>query len=587
MGIVQAVMAIQKLSDTIASQIAAGEVVDRPVSVVKELIENAIDAGGTEIRVEIRGAGKELIRVSDNGVGIPPDELELAVSRHATSKLSRTEELFDIKTLGFRGEALASIGSVSHMSLVSRPAQVDVAGKLSVDGGHNSAVQALAAPVGTEISIEDLFYNVPARLKFLRKDITEAKHITGLVTRYAMAYPHIRWTLIQNGQVEFQSTGSGNKLEILQALFGTQEAKALMPLDFSEKDLAIDGFISDLSLTRSSRKDITLFVNGRWVQDPTLTAAVIRAYNTMLMVGRYPVVVLFLTVPTHLVDVNVHPTKAEVRFREQEQVFSGVQRAIRRGLLAYTPIPDLNSLNLWGKQTSPTIPTQFDQNFEVVPHGSASNSTLPLNPETEARQEPLPGSHLPLLRLVGQVASTYLIAEGPDGLYLIDQHAAHERVLFDQMMAQARASMIPSQRLVEAVAIELSPDKAGILEANLETMNSLGFEIETFGPNTFLLRSIPTIVDRGDPKDAILAVVDAFEEDETPLEHEIQAKIAGRVCKRMAIKGGQAMTETEQRTLLLSLEASQSPRTCPHGRPTMIHLSADLLERQFGRRGAL
>lgn len=579
-------MAIQKLSDTIASQIAAGEVVDRPVSVVKELIENAIDAGATEIRVEIRGAGKELIRVSDNGVGIPPDELELAVSRHATSKLSKTEELFDIKTLGFRGEALASIGSVSHMSLVSRLAQVDVAGKLSVDGGHNSTVQALAAPVGTEISIEDLFYNVPARLKFLRKDITEAKHITGLVTRYAMAYPHIRWTLIQNGQVEFQSTGSGNKLEILQALFGTQEAKALMPLDFSEKDLAIDGFISDLSLTRSSRKDITLFVNGRWVQDPTLTAAVIRAYNTMLMVGRYPVVVLFLSVPTHLVDVNVHPTKAEVRFREQDQVFSGVQRAIRRGLLAYTPIPDLNSLNLWGKQTSPTIPTQFDQNFEVVPDGSASNSALPLNSEAEAKQEPLPGSHLPLLRLVGQVASTYLIAEGPDGLYLIDQHAAHERVLFDQMMAQARASMIPSQRLVEAVAIELSPDKAGILEANLETMNSLGFEIETFGPNTFLLRSIPTIVDRGDPKDAILAVVDAFEEDETPLEHEIQAKIAGRVCKRMAIKGGQAMTEIEQRTLLLSLEASQSPRTCPHGRPTMIHLSADLLERQFGRRGA-
>ena len=579
-------MAIQKLSDTIASQIAAGEVVDRPVSVVKELIENAIDAGATEIRVEIRGAGKELIRVSDNGIGIPPDELELAVSRHATSKLSRTEELFDIKTLGFRGEALASIGSVSHMSLVSRPAQVEVAGKLSVDGGDHSAVQALAAPIGTEISIEDLFYNVPARLKFLRKDITEAKHITGLVTRYAMAYPHIRWTLIQNGQVEFQSTGSGNKLEILQALFGTQEAKALMPLDFSEKDLAIDGFISDLSLTRSSRKDITLFVNGRWVQDPTLTAAVIRAYNTMLMVGRYPVVVLFLSVPTHLVDVNVHPTKAEVRFREQDQVFSGVQRAIRRGLLAYTPIPDLNSLNLWGKQTAETIPTQFDQNFEVVPDGSASNSALPLNSEAEARQEPLPGSHLPLLRLVGQVASTYLIAEGPDGLYLIDQHAAHERVLFDQMMAQARASMIPSQRLVEAVAIELSPDKAGILEANLETMNSLGFEIETFGPNTFLLRSIPTIVDRGDPKDAILAVVDAFEEDETPLEHEIQAKIAGRVCKRMAIKGGQAMTEIEQRTLLLNLEASQSPRTCPHGRPTMIHLSADLLERQFGRRGA-
>jgi DNA mismatch repair protein MutL len=202
------------------------------------------------------------------------------------------------------------------------------------------------------------------------------------------------------------------------------------------------------------------------------------------------------------------------------------------------------------------------------------------------QQEPLPGTHLPLLRLIGQVASTYLVAEGPDGLYLIDQHAAHERVLFDQMMAQYRASMIPSQKFIESVPVELSPEKAGILEANLETMASLGFEIEPFGPNTFLIRSIPMIVDRGDPKDAILAVVDAFEEDETPLENEAQAKIAARVCKGMAVKGGQALSEAEQRNLLLNLEASQSPRTCPHGRPTMIHLSANLLERQFGRRGA-
>ncbi|NLC14097.1 MAG: DNA mismatch repair endonuclease MutL, partial [Chloroflexi bacterium] len=279
-------MTIKKLSDTIASQIAAGEVVDRPVSVVKELIENAIDAGASEIQVEIQKAGREFIRVSDNGEGIPHGELELAVSRHATSKLSKTEELFDIKTLGFRGEALASIGSVSHLTLISRQANEDVAAKLIVDGGVNSPLQNVAVAIGTEITVEDLFYNVPARLKFLRKDITEAKHITGLVTRYAMAYPHIRWSLTQDGNLEFQSTGSKNRLEILQALFGTHETKSLMPLNFSEKDLAIEGFISDLSLTRSNRKDITLFVNGRWVQDPTLTAAVIKAYNTMLMVGR-------------------------------------------------------------------------------------------------------------------------------------------------------------------------------------------------------------------------------------------------------------------------------------------------------------
>lgn len=577
-------MTIQKLSDTIASQIAAGEVVDRPVSVVKELIENAIDAGATEIRVEINKAGRELIRVNDNGEGIQPSELELAVSRHATSKLSKTEELFDIKTLGFRGEALASIGSVSHLNLISRPAELDLAAKLTVDGGENSKVHRVAAPQGTEITVEDLFFNVPARLKFLRKDITEAKHITGLVTRYAMAYPWIRWSLIQNGNPEFQSTGSGDRFEILQALFGTQESKSLMPLEFNDKDLTIAGFISDLSLTRSNRKDITLFVNGRWVQDPMLTAAVIRAYNTMLMVGRYPVVVLFLEIPTHLVDVNVHPTKAEVRFREQDQVFSGVQRAIRRGLLAYTPIPDLGSLNLWGKPVTADVPTSFDENWQVRPTEPAPGGFQ--TSDSANQQQPLPGTHLPLLRLVGQVASTYLVAEGPDGLYLIDQHAAHERVLFDQMMAQYRASMIPSQRLVDATAVELSPEQAGILEENLETMAELGFEIEVFGPNTFLIRSIPTIVERGDPKDAILAVVDAFEEDETPLENEVRAKIAARVCKRMSVKGGQILSEAEQRNLLLNLEASQSPRTCPHGRPTMIHLSANLLERQFGRRGA-
>jgi DNA mismatch repair protein MutL len=577
-------MTIKKLSDTIASQIAAGEVVDRPVSVVKELIENAIDAGASEIRVEIRKAGREHIRVSDNGEGILYEELELAVSRHATSKLSKTEELFDIKTLGFRGEALASIGSVSHLTLVSKPASQDVAAKLTVDGGSNSPMQRVAAPIGTEITVQDLFYNVPARLKFLRKDVTEAKHITGLITRYAMAYPQIRWSLTQDGNIEFQSTGNGNRIEILQALFGTNESKSLMPLSFGEKDLSIDGFISDLSLTRSNRKDITLFVNGRWVQDPTLTAAVIKAYNTMLMVGRYPVVVLFLTIPTSLVDVNLHPTKGEVRFPDQDHVFIGVQRAIRRGLLAYTPIPDLNSLNLWGRQASSTIPVSFDEKSQAQP--AEPTQTLIGGDPTAMQQEPLPGTHLPLLRLIGQVASTYLVAEGPDGLYLIDQHAAHERVLFDQMMAQYRASMIPSQKFIESVPVELSPEKAGILEANLETMTSLGFEIEPFGPNTFLIRSIPMIVDRGDPKDAILAVVDAFEEDETPLENEAQAKIAARVCKGMAVKGGQALSEAEQRNLLLNLEASQSPRTCPHGRPTMIHLSANLLERQFGRRGA-
>lgn len=585
-------MPIRILPDTIASQIAAGEVVDRPASVVKELLENAIDAGAQQIDIEVMQAGRRLIQVTDDGSGIPADELVLAVCRHATSKLTTAEDLFSIRTLGFRGEALASIGSVSRLTLITNTRQNPFGAKLTVEGGAPAEVLSIAAAAGTRVSVEDLFYNLPARLKFLKSDTTENRHITGLVTRYALAYPHIRWSMTQDEKPIFQTTGSGERFEILQALFGPTEAGKLMPLNFEERHLRVQGYISNLSLTRSNRKDITVFVNGRWVQDPVLTSAVIRAYNTMLMVGRYPVAALFVSIPPELVDVNVHPAKAEVRFRDQDAVFSGVQRAIRRGLLAFTPIPDLNTTRLWGRSLPETeVPgwqqssfTGADDTNEAVRGGG-----LVTGSEFEAAQpQPtLPGSHLPLLRLVGQVASTYLIAEGPDGLYLIDQHAAHERVLFDQLMSQFNANAIPSQALMEPVVVELTPEKAGILEQKLEALLSLGFEIEPFGPNAFVIRSVPIVVDRTDPRLAIEAVVNAFEEDETPLMAEAEARVAARVCKRMAVKAGQILSEEEQRNLLLNLESSQSPRTCPHGRPTMIHLSVNLLERQFGRQGAL
>ncbi len=584
-------MPIRILPDTIASQIAAGEVVDRPASVVKELLENAIDADAQQIDIEVMQAGRRLIQVTDDGSGIPADELVLAVCRHATSKLSTAEDLFNMRTLGFRGEALASIGSVSRLTLITNTRQSPFGAKLTVEGGAPAEVLSIAAAAGTRVSVEDLFYNLPARLKFLKSDTTENRHITGLVTRYALAYPYIRWSMSQDEKPIFQTTGSGERLEILQALFGPTEAGKLMPLNFEERHLKVEGYISNLSLTRSSRKDITVFVNGRWVQDPTLTSAVIRAYNTMLMVGRYPVAVLFVTIPPELVDVNVHPAKAEVRFRDQDAVFSGVQRAIRRGLLAFTPIPDLNTTRLWGRSLPETEGPGWQQSSFTAAddtNTTAREGELVTGSEFETAQpQPtLPGTHLPLLRLVGQVASTYLIAEGPDGLYLIDQHAAHERVLFDQLMAQFNANAIPSQALLEPVVVELTPEKAGILEQQLEVLLSLGFEIEPFGPNAFVIRSVPIVVDRTDPRLAIEAVVNAFEEDETPLMTEVEARVAARVCKRMAVKAGQILSEEEQRNLLLNLESSQSPRTCPHGRPTMIHLSVNLLERQFGRQGA-
>jgi len=574
-------MPIHILPDHIASQIAAGEVIERPASVVKELIENSIDAGASHISVVIEGAGQRLIEVADDGAGIPEEELPLALARHATSKLEKAEDLFNIQTLGFRGEALASIGSVSRLTLTSYTGQSEVGARIRIEGGRADKLSPIGVPKGSVVRVEDLFFNVPARLKFLKSDSTERRHITALVTRYAMAYPQVRWEFKQDAKIILQTSGNGDRREILASLYGANEARQMLGLDFLERDIQIRGFISPISMSRSNRREITIFVNGRWVQDASVTAAIIKAYHTMLMVGRYPIAVLFIKISPELVDVNVHPAKAEIRFRDANCIFSEVQRAVRRALLAYSPVPTLKPAILWGSQDTKPDPAwamSAEINTNNLP--GTSKQAMPIHIQSE-----LPGEHLPLLRLIGQVALTYLVAEGPDGLYLIDQHAAHERVLFEQLMAQYQASSIPSQALLEPAVVQLSPEKAAILEEQLPYLSELGFQVESFGPNAFVVRAIPEIILGGDPQNALMSLVEDFEEDETPLQSAAEARIAARICKRMAVKGGQSLSDEEQKALLIDLESCQTPRTCPHGRPTMIHLSADLLERQFGRTG--
>lgn len=580
-------MPIRILPDHIASQIAAGEVIERPASVVKELVENALDARSDEITIEVRGAGKRLIAVTDNGAGIPKAELGLAVSRHATSKLARAEDLFRIETLGFRGEALASIGSVSRMTIDSRIAEAETGAQLRVEGGKMGELTDAGMPPGTRITVQDLFYNVPARLKFLKTDNTERRHIEALVTRYALAYPDVRWQLIVDDQPSLNTSGNGDRREVLSGLYGVDIAKQMLAVSFKEEEYHIHGFISPISLTRSNRQELTIFVNGRWVKDASVAAAIIRAYHTLLMVGRFPIVVLFLDMPSEEVDVNVHPAKAEVRFREGDQVFTRTQRAVRRALLAYSPVPNLRPKQLWGSQGS-TTPDTEDPAWRMA--AEIRTGEIDAQPPDPARIHIHTGAMdadaLPLLRLIGQVAATYLVAEGPDGLYLIDQHAAHERVLFEQLMAQQAGDQVTAQSLLTPVNVILPPEKARLLDAQLPVLDKLGFEVESFGPNTYTLRAIPALIVGGDPEAALNVLVEDFEEDETPLASAIEARITARICKRMAVKGGQTLSHEEQRALLQNLERCQSPRTCPHGRPTMIHLSADLLERQFGRRGA-
>lgn len=572
-------MPIRVMPEELASQIAAGEVVERPASVVKELMENALDAGAASIRIRVEGAGQKLIEVTDDGNGIPAVELPLALQRHATSKLSRVEDLTHIQTLGFRGEALAAMASVARLTLVSRPADSQAATRLLAEAGKAGGVEEIGAPQGTSVRVDELFFNVPARRKFLKNDITERRHIMNLVARYALAYPQVRFALEMEGKPALHTSGNGDRREVLAALYDAGVARRLLEVNATGEEIRIVGYISPLDLTRGSRSELTFFVNGRWVQDPSLAAAVLQAYRGLLMVGRFPIVVLFIQLPLEMVDVNVHPTKAEVRFADRERVFSAVQRAIRRALLAYSPLPSLEPLQpglSWRPLAAPAewLPSEEHEDQEELAQDAAAVSWP---------QPPLPGG-MPLLRLVGQVGTAYLVAEGPDGLYLVDQHAAHERVLFERFQAQRDKSA--SQVLLEPATVRLNAAQAELLQEQLSALAELGFEIEEFGPQTYKVRAVPALLVGSDAETALRAVVEDFEEDEKPLEKELQARLVARICKRAAVKAGQTLAPEEQRQLLRDLEACASPRTCPHGRPTMIHLSIELLEKQFGRRGA-
>jgi DNA mismatch repair protein MutL len=574
-------MPIRRLPDEVSSAIAAGEVIERPASVVKELVENALDAGAGSIEIQIEGGGTVSIMVADDGGGIAANEVALAVSRFTTSKLSSVEDLYSLHTLGFRGEALASIGAVSRLELITRERQQSTGVRLTVDGDQVGKLVPMAAPEGTVVRVRDLFFNVPARRKFLKSANTERRRILRLVSRYALAYPQVRFRLISEGRESFATAGNGDRVEILAAVYGPESARTMIPVMGSgETPYRVSGYLAPPNLTRSTRGEISLFINGRWIQDPSLTAAVIQAYHALIMVGRFPLVALFVEVPPAELDVNVHPAKAEVRFANADRLFSVVQRVLRATLLGQWSGPQLEVGPTWSRGGGASAPAGLGLDWSLT-HPE-------LRPERAATldsMQELPAGVVPLLRAVGQVGASYLVAEGPDGIYLIDQHAAHERVLFERLMAQVKSGQLESQALLEGITVELPAHQIPLLQENAKVMQSLGFEIEEFGPQAFRLRAVPAVLQRMSPERALWAVVDDLDEDETPLAGELEARVAARVCKAAAVKAGQVLSLAEQEQLLRDLELCQTPRTCPHGRPTMIHLSVAALERQFGRRG--
>ena len=574
-------MPIKILPENVSSTIAAGEVVERPASVVKELAENSLDADAKAIQISTEEGGKLLIEVVDDGSGIAQAEVLLAVARFATSKLQTAQDLFAIDTLGFRGEALSSIAAVSRLEMITRAQGEDVGSKLNVNGGDIKPLSTIGSPPGTVMRVRDLFYNVPARRKFLKTENTERRWITRFVSRYALAYPHVRFELQQEGRSLLNTSGKGDPREVLTEVFGLETARQMISIPPSPgAEISVSGFVGPPELNRSNRRELTFFVNGRWVQDSSLSAAVLQAYHTLLMVGRYPIAVLFLQVHPEQVDVNVHPTKSEIRFREPDRVFAVIQRAIRATLMGHTSPVRVDFQSTWSREGTSSRPGAISADWGFA----AESSFDPSASRPLSLQGVLPSGTIPLLRAVGQIGAAYLVAEGPDGLYLVDQHAAHERILFEKMMAERDAGALESQNLLETQTIEFSHSEAALLEENLKALQELGFVIEPFGERSFRLRAVPSLVTGKDPLFALRSVVEEFEENEEPLADALEARLAARICKRVAIKAGQVLSFAEQRQLLRDLESCSMPRTCPHGRPTMIHLSIDALERQFGRR---
>jgi len=565
-------MSIKVLAPEVISKIAAGEVVERPASVVKELIENSLDAGATEIAVEAQGGGVELIKVSDNGVGIPTAEVELAFHRYATSKIGDLHDLEKISSLGFRGEALPSIAAVAEVEIFTQTPSEPVGTYIYLRKSEVVRRESRARPQGTTVTVHRLFRYFPARLKFLKSVSTENSHIAHLVSQYALAFPEVKFSLVLDKHPSLRTMGNGDLREVVGEIYGAELAQRMLKVEGTEGLAKVSGLISPPSLARSNRNYLSFFVNRRWVHSPLLTRATEEAYHGLLMDGQHPIAVINIFVPAQQLDVNIHPTKAQIKFYQEQIVFANVKKAIEKALAkTSTRLPELCGGQVAGSKTVP---------FSVsLRQWERPRMVMDNEPVFVVAQ--LPTMELPALRVLGQLANTYIIAEGPDGLYLVDQHAAHERILYDRISAQWAQKEIEVQGLLQPITIEFSPREEETLKASQELLAQFGFTIEPFGNRSYLIRAIPALMANANMIEIITMLLDdlASKDSLTPWEEKTIQSLA---CHG-AIRAGQQLSHEEMRELIKQLEQTKQPRTCPHGRPTMIHLSSHQLEREFGR----
>ncbi len=608
---------IRPLSPALISRIAAGECIERPASVVKELAENALDAGAGAIDITILDGGRGLIQVADDGVGMDSDDLRLSVAQHATSKLLSDDDLFNIQTMGFRGEALASIGAVARLRITSRRREDDVAHEIRVEGGAVSELRPCAAPPGTTVEVHDLFYAVPARRKFLRTNQTEMGHITEQLARLALAHPEIAFTLKHQGRVTHRLDATQDRRQRIADLYGAELADVLLPVHRAGTGLKIDGLVAPPAESRGSSKWEYVFLNGRYVRDRFVSHAVKEAYRSLIDPSRYPVVFLFITIDPDAVDVNVHPTKIEVRWRDSNYVHGQVLATLRERFLStrldheLRPARDDENYRAQVREAmveffTRSRPAENQRHFDLPAVAPPSQEPAaepardvtptqawkrPIDPPT-SEQDAVHGEEAdtrpalqPVTRVM-QVHNTYLVVETDEGVMIIDQHALHERILYEELKRRMTAGRLEAQRLLMPEVLRVPADRLEVLEAHADLLGRLGVELTAAGPQSVAVQAFPTLLlERTDQGRFVADLLDLLGEqgtrpDADTLMHEVLDMMA---CKA-AVKAGDPLTPEEITALLERREQAERSSHCPHGRPTTLRLTLRDLEKQFHRR---
>lgn len=617
-------MKIIQMPEALANKIAAGEVVERPASVVKELVENSIDANSTWIKIEIMEAGLQEIKVTDNGEGMTEADCERAFLRHATSKIKNETDLFHVKTLGFRGEALASIASVSKLTVQTSTG--DEAGTLLVlDGGKVAEKKKTAARKGSEITVSDLFFNTPARLKYMKTIHTELGHITDLLNRLALSHPEVRFEVTHNGKGLFKTAGTGDLLQVISQVYGMNVAKQMLYVNHKTLDFSIEGYIAKPEVTRASRNYMSTIINGRYIRSIPLNQAILRAYHTLLPIGRSPIVVLTIQMDPILVDVNVHPTKLEVRFSKDKELFTAIENTIKSKFKDITLIPEIqqkpivrektvqDSLSFndqieksrkqaWsnekiyeGQQPIHQVSTpeaeqetedlQPDLQIEQVT-SKAENSAekSPTVPEVEDRLEATQHiRRVPVMYPIGQLQGTYILAQNENGLYMVDQHAAQERVKYEFFKRKLGKPINESQELLIPLTFDFSKEESIWIEQYKEELKQAGLFFESFGHQTYIIRSHPVWFPNGFEEEVIREMVDQLMNEEKVNVEKIREDAAILMSCKRSIKANHYLNQDEMYHLLEDLRNTEDPFTCPHGRPIIVHFSTYELEKMFKR----